>query len=137
MAVEEGAEYIDVLVKQSAKCVQRGQEAIVILTPNSQSRASKLLEEGKADALVGDSPTVQWTINRSGGAIVALGDPIDVRPYGIAVSTRYPELTRATNLAVQQLIDSGVYREILSRWQIAEGAIAESLVLYGGSEALD
>lgn len=137
VAVEEGAEYIDVLVKQSAKCVQRGQEAIVILTPNSQSRASKLLEEGKADALVGDSPTVQWTINRSGGAIVALGDPIDIRPYGIAVSTRYPELTRATNLAVQQLIDSGVYREILSRWQIAEGAIAESLVLYGGAEAFD
>lgn len=137
VAVEEGAEYIDILVKQSAKCVRRGEAAITILTPNSQSQASKLLEDGKADALVGDSPTVQWTINRSDGAIVALGDPIDVRPYGIAVSTRYPELTRATNIAVQQLIDSGVYLEILSRWQIADGAIAQSLVLFGAADALD
>ncbi|MFA7266353.1 MAG: transporter substrate-binding domain-containing protein [Candidatus Nanopelagicales bacterium] len=137
IAVEEGAEYIDVLVKQSTKCVGRGEEPITILTENSQARASKLLEDGKADALVGDSPTVQWTINRSNGAIVALGDPIDIRPYGIAVSTRYPDLTRATNIAMQQLIDSGTYLEILSRWQIANGAITESLVLFGGAQALD
>lgn len=131
IAVEEGAEYIDTLVARSARCVNNGKPPVEIRTANSQKRASRLLEDGKVDAMVGDSPTVQWTISRSNGEIVPLGDAMDIRPYGIAVSPRYPELTRATASAVQQLMDSGIYDEILKRWNISDGAITKPEILYG------
>lgn len=131
VAVEEGAEYIDTLVARSARCIKEGDPPVEIKTANSQQRASKLLEDGAVDAMVGDSPTVQWTISRSNGEIVPLGQPMDIRPYGIAVSPRYPELTRSTAAAVQQLMDSGVYAEILARWNISDGAIAKSEIRFG------
>ena len=135
VAVEEGTEYIDDLVKQSAECRKRGLPRIDIRPATSQSRASKLLEDGKTNAMVGDSPTVQYTVARSNGELIALGAPVEIRPYGIAVSPLYPELTKATQQAVQQLIDSGVYAEILAKWQIQQGAIKASTVLYGANPA--
>lgn len=130
VAVEEGTEYIDTLVKMSERCTKQGKAPIDIRPALSQDRASSLLEEGKTDAMVGDSPTVQYTVANSGGKLVAVGGPVDIRPYGIAVSPRYPQLTVATQQAVQQLIDSGVYRDILTRWQIDQGAVAKAGIRY-------
>jgi polar amino acid transport system substrate-binding protein len=112
-----------------------GKAPIDIRPANNQQRASKLLEDGSTNAMVGDSPTVAYTVARSNGEIVAVGDPADIRPYGIAVSPMYPELTKATQQAVQQLIDSGVYAQILEKWQIPLGAIKTSEVLYGANPA--
>ena len=81
--------------------------------------------------MVGDSPTVAYTVARSNGSIIAVGQPADIRPYGIAVSPMYPELTKATQQAVQQLIDSGVYGQILDKWQIPQGAIKTAEIRYG------
>lgn len=131
VAVEESAEYIDTLVKRSVACVKAGSAPVTIETANSQARAAELLEDNKVDAMVGDTPTVQYTIARSNGSIVAVGNSIDVRPYGIAVSPKYPEMTKATQTALQQLIDSGVYLDILRKWNIADGAIKKSEVLFG------
>jgi polar amino acid transport system substrate-binding protein len=135
VAVEEGTEYIDTLVKLSAACKKLGKAPIDIRPANNQQRASKLLEEGSTNAMVGDSPTVAYTVARSNGEIIAVGNPADIRPYGIAVSPMYPELTKATQQAVQQLIDSGVYAQILEKWQIPLGAIKTSEVLYGANPA--
>ena len=135
VAVEEGTEYIDTLVKLSAACKKLGKAPIDIRPANNQQRASKLLEEGSTNAMVGDSPTVAYPVARSNGEIIAVGNPADIRPYGIAVSPMYPELTKATQQAVQQLIDSGVYAQILEKWQIPLGAIKTSEVLYGANPA--
>lgn len=135
VAVEEGTEYIDTLVKKSADCRKAGKPPIDIRPATSQSKASKLLEDGKVDAMVGDSPTVQYTVARSNGEIVAIGAPADIRPYGIAVSPLYPELTTATQNALEQLIASGVYAEILTRWQVQQGAITTPQVLFGAKPA--
>lgn len=130
VAVEEGTEYIDNLVKMSNNCTKAGKAPIDIRPALSQDRASSLLEDGKTDAMVGDSPTVQYTVANSGGKLVAVGPAVDVRPYGIAVSPRYSQLTGATQQAVQELIDSGIYNQILTRWQIDQGAVAKAGVLY-------
>ncbi len=137
IAAEEGAEYIDTLVARSAKCVKDGERPIDVRTANTQGRAAQMLEDGKVDGMVGDTPTVQFTIARSNGTIVGVGQPVDIRPYGIAVSPQYPELTEATRRAVQQLIDSGVYLEILKRWNITDGAISKSEVRFGIEDAVN
>ncbi len=133
VAVEEGTEYIDTLVKLSAACKRLGKPPIDIRPANNQQRASKLLEDGTTNAMVGDSPTVAYTVARSNGSIIAVGQPADIRPYGIAVSPMYPELTKATQQAVQQLIDSGVYGQILDKWQIPQGAIKTAEIRYGAN----
>lgn len=136
VAAEASAEYIDVLVRQSSRCVKRGEEPIKIVTAYSQARASKLLENSKVDALVGDSPTIEYTAARSNGTIITVGPSINVRPYGIAVSPRYADLTLAVQAAVQHLIDTGEYAAILARWNVSNGAIPRSEIRYGAPDSV-
>ncbi|HTE63842.1 MAG TPA: transporter substrate-binding domain-containing protein, partial [Solirubrobacteraceae bacterium] len=52
--------------------------------------------------------------------------------YGMAVSKRRPELRDALQTALDQLIRSGEYAEILKRWGVEDGAIKASSVNAGG-----
>lgn len=131
VSVEEGTEYIDTMVALSKSCRASGRQTITIRSTDNQEQATALLADGKVDAMLADSPAVTYAVNRSAGKLAAIGQPVDVRPYGIAVSPTYPQLLDVIKGALQRLIESNVYQRILERWGLQANAINDPQVLIG------
>lgn len=129
VALEEGTEYIDQLVKASKQCVASGKKRIRIEGSDNQQSATTKVISGQADVMLADSPAVQFAVDRSQGKLSIASRPIDVRPYGIAVSTSYPEFADLIRDAMQRLMDSGVYNKILAEWDLAANEVPRSTVL--------
>jgi len=53
--------------------------------------------------------------------------------YGIAVAKDQPRLRNAVKAALDQLIDSGEYAEVLRRWNVADGAVTQASINAGGT----
>ena len=128
VSVEEGSDFIDDMVATSRRCESQGKKGITIIATTGQTEATNLLINDKVDAMIADSPVVAYAVAQSKSELLAVGPPVHVRPYGIAVNPQQKELTQVVAQAVQYLIDSGVYQQILQRWHVQEGAIAKSVV---------
>ena len=82
---------------------------------------------GRVDALSADSPVTAYVIARSEDRLEAAGPLFDAAPYGFVVAKGSP-LGPVLQQAVQYLIDTGVYAEILERWNMSVGAITTSQI---------
>lgn len=136
VALEEGTEYIDELVKASKQCVADGKKRIRIEGSDDQQSATAKVASGQADVMLADSPAVQFAVDRSQGKLAIASRPIDVRPYGIAVSTSFPEFAGLIRDAMQRLMDSGIYDKILTEWDLAANAVPRSTVLHANHTEL-
>ena len=96
---------------------------INVLTFDQNPLAVEQLINGRADAVIADSPVVANDARLSDGKLQALGLAVEAAPYGIGVRKGSSELKAAVEGALQKLIDSGKYKEILSDWGLAGGAI--------------
>lgn len=129
VALEEGTEFIDKLVLASTACVKAGRKPITLVARDNQQAATALLETGKADVMLADSPAVTYVVDRSNGTIEQVSSPLDIRPYGIAVSAAEIGFADVIRDAVQELISSGAYEAILARWNLTTNAIETPEVL--------
>jgi len=123
VSIEEGTEFIDDLVKQNAKCEENSQKPVTILAKTDQAGATEALLAGKADAMVADSPVVDYSVNTHPDTLKKLKSAGVDRDYGIAASPNIPGWGKVIQQAVQALIDGGQYQEILARWKLRAGAI--------------
>ena len=82
---------------------------------------------GRADALSADSPVTAWAVNRSEGKMRVVGDIFQASPYGFAVP-KDSDLGKASAAALQHLIDTGEYAEILARWGIDDGLVDQAMI---------
>ncbi len=126
VAVEEGTEAIDTMAAVSSTCREAGAKPVRITASLSQAAATSLLVSGAVDAMFADGPVVSYAVAQSQGALRAAGEPVDPRPYGIAVNQDQDPLAQTVRDAVQELIDSGLYLEILRYWGLEKNAITES-----------
>ncbi len=79
--------------------------------------AYALLEAGDVDAVVFDAPVLHFHAAREGGGQVAtFGPDFEKVQYGFAVSDDDPDFRERLNLALLDLIESGVYKQIHERW---------------------
>lgn len=129
VSVEEGTEFIDTMVANSEKCVAQGKTGITIVATNTQDQATALLVEDKVDAMIADSTVVEYVVAQAAGRLAVVGKPVAVRPYGIAVNPNHHDFSMAIAAAIQYLIDTGVYQQILSKWHVSTDGIAKSEVL--------
>lgn len=53
-------------------------------------------------------------------------------PYGIAFAKDQTELRDAVRAALQQLMDNGVYHDVLDRWEVGDGAVENATVNLDG-----
>lgn len=128
VSIEEGSSYIDDMVAISQRCVKQGGKPITIIATNSQVDATALLVNDKVDAMIADSPVVSYAVANSNGTMISVGPSVNVRPYGIAVNPHDSGFSQTVAAAVQNLIDSGVYQQILTKWHVQEGAITTAKV---------
>ncbi|WP_327680583.1 ABC transporter substrate-binding protein [Kitasatospora sp. NBC_00458] len=112
---------------RSPACVKAGKPGVVNDGDkfDLQTDVTNAVVSGRDQAMMADSPVVDYAIKQSGGQLEKLGATYDSAPYGIALA-KGSALAPAVQGAVQSLIDDGTYKQILSKWGVEAGALDKS-----------
>jgi polar amino acid transport system substrate-binding protein len=121
--VELGTIQVDQLKAANEALKAAGKAEINISTFDVNPLAVEQLHLGRVDAVLADSPVVANDARLSEGELEALGLAIEAAPYGIGVRKTSTELKAAIEGALQKVIDSGKYDDILKTWGLEGGAI--------------
>src|SRR3990172_614705 len=98
-------------------------EKITILTFDTNPLAVEDVRTGGADANLADFPVAYVDAEESDGELEALDVQIDPAPYGIGVRKSSTELKSALEQALDAIIESGEYDDIIAKWSPVAGAI--------------
>lgn len=128
IAVQKGTVQVDDITARSKTCTGAGKPAITIDQYQLQSDATAAVVSGKDDAMLADSPVVAYAVKQTGDKLEVTGQTYDAAPYGIAVPKGQGQYTQAIQGAMQKLMDSGVYLDILKKWGVDSGAITQSQI---------
>ncbi|MCU0302134.1 MAG: ABC transporter substrate-binding protein [Candidatus Nanopelagicales bacterium] len=128
IAVQKATVQVDDITARAQACEQAGKEPITIQQYQLQSDATAAVVSGKDDAMLADSPIVAYAIAQTGDQLEPSGEIYDAAPYGVAVPKGQGDYTAAIQGAMQQLMDSGAYEQILSQWGVQAGAVTRAEV---------
>ncbi|GAA0328215.1 ABC transporter substrate-binding protein [Actinoallomurus spadix] len=138
IAVEKGTTQEDELTPKSAakpdagarldKCKQGGKPAPTKISLDDQNAANLALGNGRADAVLADSPVAAYAAKESGGKFVIAGNAYDTAPYGVAVPKNENDLRDGILKAVKDLIADGTYKQLTEKWGISSGALTDPKV---------
>jgi polar amino acid transport system substrate-binding protein len=132
VGAENGTTQIDQLSKADADgsivklCTSKGKKPPIPNGFPQQTDASSALQAGRIDALIADSPVVDYIMKKRTGAFEKGGSDQGVAPYGIAVPKNAGTLKTALQTAINTLIKNGTYRKIMDNWGVADGSIEKS-----------
>ncbi|MFJ3789129.1 ABC transporter substrate-binding protein [Kitasatospora sp. NPDC090091] len=90
-----------------------------------QTDVTNAVVSGRDQAMMADSPVVDYAVKQSGGQLEKIGTTYDSAPYGIALA-KGAAIAPAIQGAVQSLIDDGTYKQILTKWGVEAGALDKS-----------
>ena len=80
-------------------------------------KAYSLLQAGEVNAIVFDAPVLHFHASREGGGeVVTVGPDFEQVQYGFVVSQEDVDFREQVNLALLDLIESGVYRQLHDQW---------------------
>lgn len=125
VAVASGTVQLTDAKRQSRKCVAEGKQAVALRTTTNQANATALVEAGKSDFGMADSPVAAYIVKQSEGRLLKVGEDYGIAPYGVAVN-RDSGLAPAIERAINSLIADGSYKEILARWGLEDGAVSRA-----------
>ncbi len=133
VAVQRGTVQVDDLTARSTACTKAGQAAIVLSQFQAQTDVTLALTAKRAQAMLADSPVVDYAVAQTKGQLTVVGDAYDTAPYGIAVPKADGDYAKAVQGAVQALITDGTYKAVLDKWGVASGGITTSKIDAAGS----
>ncbi len=123
VAVQKGTVQVGDLTARSATCTQAGQPAITLQQFQGQTDVTLALTAQRADAMLADSPVVDYAVQQTRGKLAVVGQPYSTAPYGVVVPKNSGEYPQALLGALRALIDDGTYERILQKWGVQSGAI--------------
>lgn len=127
VAIIRGFTYEAQMAAVSDACKAAGDVPVKVTQVVDALEATELVANGKVDAAPLDSPVVSTIVSLSGGSLQQAGQVVQDAPLGVAVRKDSP-LSAVVSQALQRLIDTGVYEQILQRWRVPKGAIAVARV---------
>lgn len=116
------------LPAKSAACTQAGKQPIDIIAFNTEQEFTSAVALGRTDALAAGSPVTDYMVKNSGGKLDFDGEMYSPFFLGIVTSKSDTQLKAAVVAALQHLIDTGSYLQLLKKWGIQEGAISRVTV---------
>ncbi|RZU54361.1 amino acid ABC transporter substrate-binding protein (PAAT family) [Krasilnikovia cinnamomea] len=135
VAVEHTTVQEDLLKRSQAGC---GDSPIEIKTFKTNADALMELRTGRAVAALNDfPPATQLANDQRTRAYYQLASTVQYEPglYGIAIPKNQPLLRDALRDALDRLMRSGAYNDLLLRWGLSTGALQSSSINAGGSAA--
>jgi ABC-type amino acid transport substrate-binding protein len=112
---------------KSDTCVAAGLSPIQKVQLTRQDEVTAALVAGDADAMTADSPVTGFAIKLSGGALQPAGEVFDSAPYGWPVA-KGSALAESLRQALEQIIATGEYRTIVSKWGLDKGMIDHPVI---------
>ncbi len=106
-------------------CAKANKPNITVHSFTKQTDANADLLSGHSTIGWADQPVTDYQVKLSGGKLQLSGKPCSIAPYGIALA-KGSALAQALQDAIKYLIDHGYYTQILSKWNVQDGAIATS-----------
>jgi polar amino acid transport system substrate-binding protein len=125
VAVEKGTTQQADATAQSKKCT--GGKSVKVLTFPDQNGANLAITSGRAQVGMADSPVADYQVKQSGAQFKVVGTPYGTAPYGIAVP-KGNGMAKPLLTALKDLMSSGRYRAILTKWGIQAGAITSQTI---------
>ena len=119
VAVQVGTIQVDMLEEQNESC----DDPIDVVVFDTNPLAVEDLRTGGSDANFSDFPVAAEDATQSGGELEVVRPQIDPEPYGIGVAKGSAELNDAIADALQAIIDSGEYGDILAKWDLEAVAL--------------
>ncbi|MBB2900098.1 polar amino acid transport system substrate-binding protein [Kineococcus radiotolerans] len=113
----------DLPARQQA-CTAAGKPQIQVLAFESQQDATNALLQGRAQAMLADSPIAAYAVKQTQG-LELVGDIYDAAPYGIVVPKDQTATAEAISKALQEVADDGSYAAALGTWGAEDGAVTE------------
>ncbi|WP_019633223.1 transporter substrate-binding domain-containing protein [Actinomadura atramentaria] len=108
---------------RTKKCTDAGKPAPVAQPYPDQNGANLALSSGRADAVLADSPVIDYAAKQSNGQFEVSGATYDTAPYGIAVAKELGTTKDAILGAVKALQADGTYKKLLEKWGVEAGAL--------------
>ena len=130
LAVLDNGYYMQLAQTYSETCVADGAEKIEILGFANDPEALLQLQNGRADAGMNDFPVAQYRASQSGDKLEAVEIPGDAL-FGIGIAPEATDLISLTQDTLNQLMDDGVYGEILDAWELGGMGIDEATINKG------
>ena len=119
VAVQLGTIQETFLQAQNETCTDK----MEIVTFDTNPLAVEDVRTAGSDANLSDFPVAYVDAQESDGDLEALDVQIDPAPYGIGVRKTSTELKSALEAALDAIIESGEYDEIIEKWNPVAGAI--------------
>jgi polar amino acid transport system substrate-binding protein len=129
VAVEKDTVQVDLLARSQKQCPPG--RRMTVTTSDTNADALLQLRTGQAQAVLADyPPAVALTTDPKSRGEYQLASTTQYEPglYGIAVAQDDTALRDAIEGALNRVIRSGEYAEILRRWEVHEGAVATASI---------
>ena len=79
--------------------------------------AYRLMEQGQIDAVVFDAPVLRYhAVHEGAGEVATIGPLFEKLQYGLAIAETEADLRERVDLALLEMIESGVYGQLHDRW---------------------
>lgn len=112
----------------NASCASDGAEAVEILKFEGDSEAILAVKSGRAAATITDYPVAVHRADEAESGLEAIAIDGGESPWGIAIDKENTELVELIRAALQELIDSGAYADILDAWGVGQMAVDSAVV---------
>jgi polar amino acid transport system substrate-binding protein len=113
------------------ECEAKGAPAPDLRVFPDQPAVVLALTNGRIEARIDDATTSTFYAEQSDGGVISVGDARAVDKLGMAISKDNKELAEAARAAIQSMIDSGLYLEILTFHGQEMNAIPEATINAG------
>ncbi|MEV4311625.1 ABC transporter substrate-binding protein [Actinocrispum sp. NPDC049592] len=128
VAVQKGTVQVDDLEKRNEKCKSGGQPEINVQQFQAQTDANLAINSKRVQAMLADSPVIDYAIKVTNGQLEQVGQVYDTAPYGLALPKGKGDYAKAVQGALQALIDDGTYKKILEKWGVQQGGVTKAEV---------
>ncbi|MCX4754832.1 ABC transporter substrate-binding protein [Kitasatospora purpeofusca] len=132
VSVQSGTTQDEIVARQVTACT-RANKPLTVHKFDSDAKALAEVAGGAAQAGLNDFPVAAYAAKNTDGGnrFEVTGAQSRSNPYGIALRKEDTELRDVLAKAIDQLIRSGEYDKILTKWNVAAGA-AQNAVVNGG-----
>ncbi|MGN6549930.1 MAG: ABC transporter substrate-binding protein, partial [Pararhizobium sp.] len=129
VAIETGTSQVGFAKDQSDRCVSDGKKPIDVKTFPDETQVQLQIRTGRADAGLNDFPVAAYIALQSDGKLEAVrgGDEFSA-PYGLAIAKDKPQLVKAVQAALKDVIADGTYAKILKEWNLENGALTTAAI---------
>jgi polar amino acid transport system substrate-binding protein len=123
----KGSLQVEDLAEQSDKCVAAGDKAIETSLFPDASAVNLALKSSRVDVAFFDTPTSAYQAKNSHGDLVVVGPIYRAGLEGVFMK-QGGGLAEPVAAAVNELIESGTYQELLDKWGLSDSAIETAYV---------